>query len=62
MGRDHRHLQSVDRLELIGLGVGRPSHTRELFIEAEVVLKGDGGEGLILVLDMDPLLGLYRLM
>src|SRR3546814_5192696 len=36
-------------------------HAGHLRIQAEVVLEGDRGEGLVLVLDGHPLLGLERL-
>ena len=60
-GDEHR-LQAVDVRELEGLGVGRAGHPRELLVEAEVVLEGDRGERLALVLDRDAFLGLHRLV
>src|SRR4026207_1508050 len=41
VGRDDRHVQAVDLLELGGLGVGRTGHARELLVEAEQVLERD---------------------
>jgi len=38
-------------LELVGLGIGRTGHARELVVEAEVVLEGDRGQRLVLGLD-----------
>jgi len=44
------------------LGFGRAGHAGELFVHAEVVLEGDGGEGLVLLADGDALLCLDRLV
>ena len=52
----------VDLLELGRLGVGRPGHAGQLVEHSEVVLEGDGGQRLVLVLDPDPFLGLHRLV
>ena len=52
----------VDLVELAGLGHGRAGHARELVVHAEVVLQGDGREGLVLLADLDALLGLDRLV
>ena len=49
-------------MELGGLGHGRTGHAGELVVEAEEVLQGDRGEGLVLVLDLHPFLGLDRLV
>src|SRR5690242_7704002 len=62
VGRDRDHAELVDRVELVGLGDGRTRHAGQLVVEAEVVLEGDGGEGLVLVLDRHPLLGLDGLV
>ncbi len=56
------HFELVDLLELRRLGVGRAGHARELLVHAEIVLEGDRGEGLVLVLDLDAFLGLDRLV
>ncbi len=60
--RDLEHLQPVDLLELGGLGQGRSRHPRQLLVHAEVVLEGDRGQGLVLLLDPYPLLGLDGLV
>ena len=60
-----RHLQDihlVDVAELLGLGRGGAGHARQLFIEAEVVLDRHRGQGLVLGLDLDVLLGLDGLV
>ena len=56
------HLQLVDLHELCGLGEGRAGHARELVVAAEVVLVGDRGDGLVLLLDRHVLLGLHGLV
>src|SRR6266581_201608 len=60
-GGDH-DLESVDLVELDGLRVGGPGHAGELAVHPEVILEGDGREGLVLLLDLDLLLGLDRLV
>src|SRR6266571_1313905 len=62
VGGDLHHAQLVDLLELHQLGLGRPGHAGELVVHPEVVLDGDGGEGLVLLLDPDALLGLDGLV
>ena len=62
VGGDHHHVELVDLVELGGLGVGRAGHAGELLVHAEVVLEGDGGERLVLALDLDAFLGLDRLV
>ena len=59
----HRHdLEAVGVGELAGLGGRGARHARELLVHAEVVLERDRGEGLVLLLDPHPLLGLDRLV
>ena len=60
--RHHQRFQTVDLLELVGLGVGGAGHAGELAVHAEIVLKGDGGERLVFVLDRDVLFRLDRLV
>ncbi len=62
VGRDRDHAELVDLVELRGLGHGRTGHAGELLVEAEVVLQGDGREGLVLLADGHALLGLDRLV
>ena len=62
VGGDDHHLQLVDLVELLGLGYGRAGHAGQLGIHAEVVLDGDGGEGLGLLLHLDVFLGLDGLV
>jgi len=60
-GNDHR-LELVDVLEFERFGVRRTGHPGKLAVEAEIVLEGDRGERLVLVLDLDLFLGLDRLV
>ena len=62
VGRDRHDAELVDLVELGGLGHGRTGHAGELVVEAEEVLQGDRGEGLVLLLDLHALLGLDRLV
>ncbi|RIH77558.1 hypothetical protein Mterra_03757 [Calidithermus terrae] len=62
VGRDGAHVHPVDLLELLLLGLGGAGHARDLLVEAEEVLVGDGGEGLVLALDLDALFGLDGLV
>ena len=48
--------------ELRRLGERRAGHARELVVHAEVVLQGDGGERLVLLLDRHALLRLHGLV
>ena len=62
VGGNRHHAQLVCAHELAGLGLGRTGHSRELLVHAEVVLQGHGGQGLVLRLDLDTLLGLDGLV
>ncbi len=62
VGRDRQHVELVDVVELGGFGFGGAGHAGELLVEAEVVLDGDGREGLGFLLDGDAFLGLDRLV
>ena len=57
IGRDDGDIEIVDLLELGRFGFRRTGHAGELLVHAEVVLEGDGGEGLVLALDLDVFLG-----
>ena len=65
----HRHVgwndDNVEFVNLVEFGrfcLGRAGHSGELLVHAEVVLEGDGGEGLVLLADGYALLCLYRLV
>ncbi len=62
VGRDRDDAELVDLVELRRLGLRGTGHPGELVVQAEEVLQGDGGQGLVLVLDLHPLLGLDRLV
>ena len=62
VGGDGDDVEVVDLGELGRLGLGRAGHARQLLVLAEVVLEGDGGERLVLALDLHLLLGLDRLV
>ena len=64
VGGDRDDTDLVGAGELGGLGLGGTGHARAraLGVEAEVVLEGDGGQGLVLGLDLHALLGLDGLV
>ena len=62
VGGNLHHVQGVDALELRFLRLGGTGHAGQLLIHAEVVLEGDGGQGLALPLHLHVLLGFNGLM
>ncbi len=62
VGRDGHDLDLVGRAELGRLRQGRARHARKLVVEAEVVLQGHRGPGVVLFLDRDPFFGFDGLM
>ena len=52
------HTEFVNLAEFGGLGHCRTRHAAELVVEAEEVLQGDGGQSLVLGLDLDAFFGL----
>ena len=60
--RDRNDADLVGLVQLGGLGGRRAGHPGELLVEPEVVLEGDRGERLVLVLDVHLLLGLDGLV
>ena len=62
VGGDLHDVQLVDGGEFLLLRQSRTGHTGELAIQAEIVLEGNGGQGLALPLDGHVLLGLDGLM
>ncbi|CFS03545.1 Uncharacterised protein [Mycobacterium tuberculosis] len=62
VGRDADHAQLVDLVQLGRLRLGGAGHAGELVVEPEVVLQRDGGQRLVLGLDLDVLLGLDGLV
>ena len=62
IGGDLHDVQLVDGGEFLLLCQGRTGHTGELIIQTEIILEGDGGQGLALPLDGHMLLGLDGLV
>ena len=62
VGRDDHHIQFINGPELACFRFSRTGHTGQLVIHPEVVLQGDGREGLRRVLDLDVFLGFHRLV
>ena len=62
VGRNADHFQIVDLVKFGRLGVGGSGHARELGVETEVVLEGNGGQRLVFVLNRDALLRFHCLM
>ena len=62
IGRNDQHVESVDVVELEGLGIGGTGHPRQFLVKTEIVLEGGGSQRLALALDRHALLGLDCLM
>ncbi len=62
VGGNGNNFQFVDLVELGGFGFRGAGHPGELGVHAEIILEGDGGEGLVLALDLDALFGFDGLM
>ncbi len=62
IGRYHRDAELVDLVELRLFRLGGARHSRQLLVEAEIVLDGDGGEGLGLALHLHAFLRFNRLV
>ena len=62
VGGDDDDVEFVDLVELGGFGFSGAGHAAEFFVHAEVVLEGDGGEGLVFLADGDAFLGFDGLM
>ena len=62
VGRNDEDFEPVNLVELRRFRFRRTGHARQLFIHAEIILEGDGGERLILALDLHILLGFDRLV
>ena len=62
VGGDNHRFQAVNALKLKCFGVGSAGHARQFLIQAEVVLEGDGGQGLVFALDFHAFFGFYCLV
>ncbi len=62
IGRDGKDVELVDLEEFFRFGFRRSRHARQLLVHAEVVLEGDRGERLVLLLDPQSFLGFDGLM
>ncbi len=62
VGGDDHHFQLVDLQQFARLGLGGAGHAGEGLVHPEEVLEGDGGQRLVLGVDLDPLLGLDGLV
>src|SRR5882724_6707456 len=62
VSRNDHHFQAIDLVELRCFGFRRAGHAGQLFVHAEIVLEGDGGESLVLTLDLYVFLGFNRLV
>ena len=59
---DDDDVEAVDLVKLLRLGHSRTGHPGQLFVLSEVVLHGDRGDGLLLLLDLHAFLRLDRLV
>ena len=62
VGRDDGDVEIVDFLEFGGFGFRGTGHAGQLLVHAEIILEGDGGERLVLALDLDVFLGFHGLV
>src|SRR5271155_117773 len=62
VGGNDGHFQLINFVKLGCFRFRSAGHARELLEHAEVILEGDGGERLVLALDLDAFLGLDRLV
>src|SRR5271155_179514 len=60
--RNDDNVELVNLVELGGLGFGGTGHAGEFFVETEVILEGDGGQGLVFTADIHAFLGFYCLV
>ena len=62
VGWNHQHVQAIDLAELEGLCIGRPGHPGQFVVKAEVILERGRSQCLALFMNLNPFLGLNRLM
>ena len=62
VGRDGNDVEVVDLAELCRFGFRGARHTGKLFVHAEIILEGDGRQGLVFALDLHGFLGFDSLV
>ena len=62
ISRNFDNIQVINLAKFVSLGRGCAGHTRELAVEPEIILEGDGRHGDVFGLHSDVLLGFQRLM
>ncbi len=62
VGGNDDDVELVNLVEFGRFGFRRTGHAGQLLVHAEVVLEGDGGERLVLALDLDAFLGFHGLV
>ena len=62
VGRDEHHVQVIDLGKLCSFSVGGSCHAGEFLIHTKIVLKSNGGEGLVFLLNSHTLFGFQCLM
>ena len=62
VGRDFNDIQFVDCGKFLRLGYSGTGHSRQLLVQAEIILEGNGSQRLVLFLNINVFLGLNCLM
>jgi hypothetical protein len=62
MGRYDNNFQAIDLLKFVSLSVRRAGHSGQLVVQAEIILKGNRSQRLVLGLDSHVFLGLDSLV
>ena len=62
VGRNDHRFQTVDMLEFERFGIGRSGHAGKLAVQPEIILEGDGRQGLRFILDLDAFFRFHRLV
>ena len=62
VGWNDNAIEAVDLLKFLFLSLGGTCHAGEFIVQSEIILKGDGRQGLVFGLDVDAFFGFDRLM